>query len=69
MLSFFRKKCVLVKIKVVFRKEQDMKKLIIICAALLLALPAVASVYLGNSDYTSPFTTDTYTRALWHFDE
>ena len=46
-----------------------MKKLIVIAAALLLASPAVASVYLGNSDYTQPFTTDTYTRALWHFDE
>jgi hypothetical protein len=46
-----------------------MKKLIIICAALLLASPAWGILYLGNSDYTSPYADDQYTAALWHFDE
>jgi hypothetical protein len=46
-----------------------MKKLIIICAALLLASPAWGILYTGNSDYTNPYTDDQYTMALWHFDE
>jgi hypothetical protein len=51
------------------RKEIRMKKLIIICAALLLASPAFGTYYTGNSDYTNPYTTDAYTRGLWHFNE
>lgn len=46
-----------------------MKKLIIICAALLLASPAWGILYTGNSDYTNPYVDDQYTAALWHFDE
>ena len=46
-----------------------MKKLIIICAALLLASPAWGILYVGNSDYTNPYVDDQYTAALWHFDE
>jgi hypothetical protein len=46
-----------------------MKKLIIICAALLLASPAWGWFITGNSDYTNPYSTDAYTRGLWHFDE
>jgi hypothetical protein len=46
-----------------------MRKLIIICAALLLASPAWGVLYTGNSDYTNPYADDAYTMALWHFDE
>ena len=46
-----------------------MKKLIIIAAAVMLTSPAWAIVYTGNSDYTNPYSSDAYTRALWHFDE
>jgi hypothetical protein len=45
-----------------------MKKLIIICAALLLASPAFGAYHISNSDYTNPYTTDEFTRGLWHFD-
>jgi hypothetical protein len=46
-----------------------MKKLIIICAALLLASPAWSAIETGNSDYTNPYVDDQYTMALWHLDE
>jgi hypothetical protein len=46
-----------------------MKKLIIVCAVLLLASPALATYYTGNSDYTNPYTTDAYTMGLWHLDQ
>jgi hypothetical protein len=46
-----------------------MKKLIIICAALLIASPAFADTDLSNSDWTQPFTSDARTKALWHLDE
>ena len=46
-----------------------MKTLIIIAVALLLASPAFAAVYTGNSDITKPFEPDEYTRGLWHFDQ
>lgn len=46
-----------------------MKKLIIICAALLLASPVWATYYIGNSDWTQPYTTDAWTMGLWHMDE
>ena len=45
-----------------------MKKLIIICATLLLASPVFAGYNLSNSDYTSPFVDDAWTVALWHMD-
>jgi len=44
-------------------------KTILVIAALSLALPVYASVYTGNSDYTSPYASDAYTMGLWHFDE
>ena len=47
-----------------------MKKLTILWAfALLASGMAWGGVYTGNSVYTSPYTNDAYTRALWHFDE
>jgi hypothetical protein len=46
-----------------------MKKLIIICATLLLAAPAFAGYNLSNSDYTSPYADDAWTMALWHMDQ
>jgi hypothetical protein len=46
-----------------------MKKLIIICAALLLASPAFGTFDTSNSDWTQPFSSDANTRGLWHFDQ
>ena len=41
-----------------------MRKLLIVCAAVLLASPALAIV-----DFNNPFTPDANTMGLWHFDE
>jgi hypothetical protein len=46
-----------------------MKKLIIVCAALLLASPAWAAFDFSNSDWTQPYTTDSWTLGLYHFNE
>jgi hypothetical protein len=46
-----------------------MRKLIVICATLLLASPAFAVLDLSQSDYTSPYTQDYHTMGLWHFDQ
>ena len=41
-----------------------MKKLLLVCAVMLVASPAMAIVDINN-----PFTTDANTMGLWHFDE
>ena len=46
-----------------------MKKLFIIFAVSLFSVPAWSGVYVGNSDWTQPYTSDAYTRGLWHLDE
>jgi len=46
-----------------------MKKLFVMVAVLLIVSPAWATKYLSNSDWTQPFVSDAYTRALWHLDE
>jgi hypothetical protein len=46
-----------------------MKKLIIVFAALCIASPALAVHDFSNSDWTQPYATDSWTLALYHFDE
>jgi hypothetical protein len=46
-----------------------MKKLIIVFAALLIASPAWAVFDFSNSNFNAPYTTDSWTLALYHFDE
>ena len=51
------------------RDMKNILKNILVIAALSLAFPVYAIVYTGNSDWTQPFTPDTYTMGLWHFNE
>ena len=46
-----------------------MKTAAFIFIAVLVALPAFAGTYFGNSDWTQPFETDPFTLGLWHFDQ
>jgi hypothetical protein len=46
-----------------------MKKLIIVFAALCIASPAWAAFDFSNSNFNAPYTTDSWTLALYHFDE